>query len=167
MSTRHIMRKIREVLRLKNEQGCSQRQIQAATGLSKGSVGEYLRRAERAGMDWPAVEPLSDAELEARLFKQIGRNEPLGRTSIDFTWVHKELRRTGVTLQQLCIEYQQAAVDAQDGRRPYQYSQFCDLYTVGGAGSICRCGRRIAPARRASSITRARSPRSPTRRRAR
>jgi len=34
----------------------------------------------------------------------------------------------GVTLQQLCVEYQQAAIDANDGRRPYQYSQFCDLY---------------------------------------
>ena len=128
MSTRHTMRKIREVLRLKYEQGCSQRQIQSATGLSKGSVGEYLRRAESAGMTWSTAEPLSDAELEARLFKQIGRNEPPGRTPIDFTWVHKDLRRTGVTLQQLCVEYQQAAVDAHDGRRPYQYSQFCDLY---------------------------------------
>jgi transposase len=128
MATRHTMRKIREVLRLKYEQGRSQRQIQAATGLSKGSVGEYLRRAERAGLTWPTAEPLSDAELETRLFRQIGRNEPPGRTPIDFGWVHKELRRTGVTLQQLCVEYQQAAVDAHDGRRPYQYSQFCDLY---------------------------------------
>jgi transposase len=128
MSTRHTMRKIREVLRLKNEQGCSQRQIQAATGLSKGSVTEYLRRTEKAGLTWPMAEALSEAELEARLFKQIGRNEPAGRTPIDFTWVHKDLRRTGVTLQQLCVEYQQGAVEANDGRRPYQYSQFCDLY---------------------------------------
>lgn len=128
MSMRHTMRKIREVLRLKYEQGCSQRQIQAATGLSKGSVGEYLQRAERAGIHWPTAQALTDGELESRLFKQIGRNEPLGRTPIDFAWVHRELRRTGVTLQQLCVEYQQAAIDAHDGRRPYQYSQFCDLY---------------------------------------
>jgi len=128
MSTRHIMRKIREVLRLKYEQGLSQRQIQAATGLSKGSVGGYLQRAERAGITWPTVEPLTEAELEARLFKQLGRNEPPGRTPIDFAWAHKELRRTGVTLQLLCAEYQQASIDANDGRRPYQYSQFCDLY---------------------------------------
>jgi transposase len=122
------MRKIREVLRLKHEQGCSQRQILAATGLSKGSITDYLRRAERTGIDWPTAATMTDAELEGLLFKQIGRNEPAGRTPIDFAWVHRELRRTGVTLQQLCVEYQQAAVDAADGRRPYQYSQFCDLY---------------------------------------
>lgn len=122
------MRKIREVLRLKHEQRCSQRQILAATGLSKGSITDYLRRAEQAGIDWPKAASMTDADLEGRLFKQIGRNEPAGRTPIDFVWVHRELRRTGVTLQQLCVEYQQAAVDAADGRRPYQYSQFCDLY---------------------------------------
>lgn len=122
------MRKIREVLRLKYEQGCSHRQIQAATGLSKGSVSEYIGRAAKTGIDWPTATSMSDADLEARLFKQVGRNEPAHRAPIDFAWVHRELRRTGVTLQQLCVEYQQAAVDAKDGRRPYQYSQFCDLY---------------------------------------
>jgi len=52
MSKRHSMRKIREVLRLKQEQRCSQREICAATGLSKGSVTGYLRRAVEANVDW-------------------------------------------------------------------------------------------------------------------
>jgi transposase len=128
MSTRHTMRRIREVMRLKYEQSCSQRQIQAATGLSKGSVGEYLRRAEKAGVNWAIAAPLTEVELEARLFQQVGYNEPSGRVPVDFTWVHRELRRTGVTLQLLCVEYQQAVTDGNGGRRPYQYSQFCDLY---------------------------------------
>lgn len=122
------MRKVREVLRLRYERGCSQRQIQASTGLAKGSVCDYLRRAREAGLTWEQARDLSDAEVEARLFKQLGANEPAGRVPIDFEWVHRELRKTGVTLQLLCLEYQEAAVSSCEVQLPYQYSQFCDLY---------------------------------------
>jgi transposase len=44
------------------------------------------------------------------------------RTAPDFGWVHRELRRKGVTLQLLWMEYKQAHPDG------YQYSQFCELY---------------------------------------
>ncbi|SFR18444.1 hypothetical protein SAMN05660706_1593 [Desulfoscipio geothermicus DSM 3669] len=37
-------------------------------------------------------------------------------------WIHRELRRKGVTLQLLWQEYKQNYPDG------YQYSQFCDLY---------------------------------------
>lgn len=124
------MRKIREVLRLKFERGCSQREIQASTGLSKGSVNDYLKRARTAGVSWELARDLSDSELEARLFKAIGRLEPVARVPIDFEWVHRELRKTGVTLQTLCVEYQEAARLCDDSCRPYQYSQFCDLYAA-------------------------------------
>src|SRR5262249_22505146 len=80
------------------------------------------------GLTWEIASSLSDAEVEARLFKQVGRNEPSMRAPIDFEWVHRELRRAGVTLQLLWVEYQQAVVTRGDGARPYQYSQFCDLY---------------------------------------
>jgi transposase len=122
------MRNIREVLRLHHERGCSQRQIQASTGLSKGAVSDYLRRARHAGMTWELARELSDAEVESRLFKVVGRMEPPGRVPVDFEWVHREMRRTGVTLQLLCVEYQETAVASGDDRLPYQYSQFCDLY---------------------------------------
>jgi transposase len=39
-----------------------------------------------------------------------------------------ELRKKGVTLQLLWTEYQEMVVDGSSGQRPYQYSQFCDLY---------------------------------------
>jgi transposase len=124
------MRKVREVLRLKYERACSQRQIQASTGLSKGSVADYLKRAERAGLTWEVAREMSDAEVEARLFKLPGANEPPGRVPIDFNWVHRELKRVGVTLQILCVEYQEAIKRSGDSRLPYQYSQFCDLYSA-------------------------------------
>jgi hypothetical protein len=43
------------------------------------------------------------------------------------------MRRAGVTLQLLWSEYQAVTAERADGARPYQYSQFCDLYRVHGA----------------------------------
>ena len=128
MSERHSMRKIREVLRLKYDRGLSHRQISAAAGISRSSVGEYVERAECAGLTWEVAQKLSDAEAEGRLFVQVGRNEPRTRAPIDFGWVHRDLRRAGVTLQLLWTEYQEAVAQGRSGQRPYQYSQFCDLY---------------------------------------
>ncbi len=125
---RHTMRRIREVLRLKHELGRNHRQISAATGLSKGSVSTYLKRAREAGLTWESAAELSEHELEARLFKEPGRNAPAGRVPVDFDWVHREMRRRGVTLQLLWVEYRDAATDDPQARRPYQYSQFCDRY---------------------------------------
>lgn len=125
---RHAMRKIREVLRLKLEHGCSQREISAATGLSKGAVCAYLRRAREAGVTWDAAQTLDDVQLERQLFTLVGRNLPNPRAPIDMQWVHAELRLPGVTLQQLWNEYCEGARTDLQARRPYQYSQFCDLY---------------------------------------
>lgn len=120
------MRKIREVLRLHFECGCQHRQIAAACSVSPSTVSDYLSRAERAGLSWELAKPLSDAEVESRLFKLIGRSEPSARAPIDYKWVHGELGRVGVTLQLLWGEYLETA--KQSGARPYQYSQFCELY---------------------------------------
>jgi transposase len=125
---RHSMRAIREVLRLRHELGLRFREISAATGLSLGSVSEYLSRAAREGVSWREAAELSNAELERRLFRHVGFNLPAARAPIDFDWIHRELCRTGVTLQLLWVEYQQSVAARGDGARPYGYSQFCDLY---------------------------------------
>jgi transposase len=130
MSERHSMRQIREVLRLKFEAGCSHRKISAAVGLSKGSISDYLQRAEAAGLSWANASELDDAELERRLFRAVGRNGPPSRAPIDFAWVQREMPKTGVTLQQLWLEYQEAVKKADSGARAYQYSQFCDQWAV-------------------------------------
>jgi transposase len=122
------MRRIREVLRLRHECGLQQRLISASVGISKGSVSDYLARAEAVGLTWAQAAVLDEDEVERRLFTQVGRNEPPQRMAIDFEWVHRELRRTGVTLQLLWVEYRDAAARTEHGGKPYQYSQFCDLY---------------------------------------
>jgi transposase len=125
---RHAMRKIREVLRLKYESGLSHRSISASTGMSKGSVSDYLRRAVEAGLTWEIAQGLDDAELEQLLFRDVGRNLPPARAPIDFEWIHRELPRHGVTLLLLWNEYVAAVAGSESGERPYGYSQFCELY---------------------------------------
>lgn len=44
------MRKIREILRLKYENGLSGRQIAKSCHIARSSVGEYLSRARVAGL---------------------------------------------------------------------------------------------------------------------
>jgi transposase len=90
-------------------------------------VSDYLSRAREAGVTWERAKPLDDGEVERLLFRDVGRNEPSARAAIDLAWVHGELRRKGVTLQLLWLEYQESIAKS-GASRPYQYSQFCDLY---------------------------------------
>lgn len=122
------MRKIREVLRLHHECACENRQIALACCISPSTVSEYLHKAERQGLTWELAKGMSEAEVESRLFTHVGRFEPPARVAIDFDWVHREMRRDGVTLQLLWGEYGKAATES--GARPYQYSQFCELYST-------------------------------------
>jgi transposase len=127
MSERLSMRKIREVLRLKFECGRTHRQISASCAIGVATVSDYLQRARERGVDWAAAQELSDTELDARLFGKAQFAPSADRAPIDFEWVHRELRRTGVTLQLLWTEYIEAT-RARGGDEPYQYSQFCERY---------------------------------------
>jgi transposase len=120
------MRKVREVLRLKH-QGRSRAEIAASVGIGDTTVSDYVARAAAAGMTWEVAEPLSDAEVEARLFRRVGQSEPPARAPVDFAWVHRELSRVGVTLQTLWLEYREGAAAAAPFKA-YEYSRFCDLY---------------------------------------
>jgi hypothetical protein len=46
-----------------------------------------------------------DAQLEARLFQRVGDLVGVPRPLPDMAWVHQELKRPGVTLQRLHLEY--------------------------------------------------------------
>jgi transposase len=115
------MRKIREVLRLAFGEGLSRRQVGAVVGLPYTTIAHYLERARRAGLQWPLPDEMDDSQLEARLYIQA---EPAAaaRPLPDWTTVHQELRRKGVTLQLLHLEYKERCPDG------YQYTQFCRLY---------------------------------------
>ena len=116
--------KIEELLRLKFAAGLSNRQIARSCAVSRTTVGEYLRRAEQAGIGWPLPEGMSGERLEQKLFaKGRPRCPRADRPQPDWVEIHRELRCKGVTLMLLWQEYQERYPDT-----GYQYSQFAHLY---------------------------------------
>ncbi len=115
------MRKVKEILRLHFELGLRVRQIARSLSVSHSTVSDLLGRAQAAGLTWPLPEGLDEAALEARLYTAPG-GRPRNPAEPDMEWIHRELRRKGVTLQLLWAEYRQAYPDG------YQYSQFCERY---------------------------------------
>jgi transposase len=100
----------------------SERLIAVTVGISRSTVGEYLRRAAVIGVTWPVPEGMDDGELERRLFTPPTFEEKPARPLPDWTAVHRELKRRGVTLLLLWEEYRAEHADG------YGYSRFCDLY---------------------------------------
>src|SRR5664280_1130495 len=119
---RTAMRKIREILRLALGEGLSRRATGAATGLPYTTVSDHLVRAVKAGLGWPLPDGMDDAQLEARLFAKAESPPSASRPLPDWSTVHRELRRKGMTLQLLHMEYKERQPDG------YQYTQFCRHY---------------------------------------
>ena len=116
------MRKIHTTLRLFFEAGLSIRAIARTLRISPSTVGEYLRRAQVAGLSWPLPEGMDERALEARLFPGAGVPAPARRAMPDWAHVHTERRRKGVTLSLLWQEYK---AEHPDG---IHYSRFCERY---------------------------------------
>jgi transposase len=111
---------IKEVLRLHHSNGLSQKQISKALGCSRGAIAEYLHRAHSAGFSWPLPDELDDAQLERRLFPPVAAGST--RPKPDFSYIHTELKKKGVTLVQLWAEYREEHPDG------YGQTQFCEHY---------------------------------------
>lgn len=107
------------------------------TGLSKGVVSKYVARAGATGLDWSELAGLSEADLAAKLCGKapVVRGE---RAPIDLPWIHRELRRKGVTRLLLWQEYRSAHTD----QPTYQYTQFCQHHQD-YAGSLRRSMRQV------------------------
>jgi len=116
------MRQVKEVLRLKWACGLSDRQIAHSLRISRPTVADYVQRAKDAGLCWPLPEDLDDDVLERRLFKRTVQKPPAKRPLPDWSQVHRELKRKGVTLVLLWQEYKATTPDG------LQYSQFCEAY---------------------------------------
>ena len=129
------MRKITEVLRLKFEARLSHEKIAAATGMSKGAVTNYVRRAVQKGLGWPLAPELDESDLEALLFRQAAPRAHYAQP--DYALIHQELKRKGVTLQLLWEEYQLA-----NAEHAYRYSQFCVHYHE-YRGTLARSMRQV------------------------
>ena len=124
MANRRLsMRKTKEILRLKHELGLSNRQIARSCNVSRRTVAEYIRRAEKIGITWPLPDETDNTSLEEFLF---GKQTPFSgakRSLPDMDYIHRELRRKGVTLRLLWEEYLSENPDG------YKITQFCEYYS--------------------------------------
>lgn len=117
------MRRVREILRYRFEQGLGHKAISVRVGAAPSTVRETLRRAAAAGLTWPLGEDLGDAALESALYHPAGTKTGHRRSpEPDWAVVHREMKRKHVTLQIIWDEY---IAHHRDG---YRYSRFCDLY---------------------------------------
>jgi transposase len=120
---RSAMRQVREILRLTLGEGLSRRRAATSLGLPPTTVNDMVVRALAAELTWPLPEEWDDRELERRLYRPVGGvSVAKRRPDPDWAEVHKELKRKGVTLQLLWVEYKQREPDG------YQYTQFCHRY---------------------------------------
>jgi transposase len=134
------MRRIREILRLKYEAGATERAIARSIGVARSTVALTLERVAAAQLGWPLPVTLTDRVLEATLYASAGRAQgSLGKPDPDWTHVHRELRRPGVTRMLLWEEYRQAEPDG------YGYSRWCELYRA-WEGRLSPTMRQVHPA---------------------
>jgi transposase len=117
------LRKIREILRLKEEAGLSNRSIARACNISNSTVGEYVRRAKAADLHWPLPPEISEEELYRKLFPEEAAAAEKDRPLPDFAYLKEELKKKGVTFRLLWEEYKD-----KHPNNYYQYTQFCEHY---------------------------------------
>jgi len=117
---RSDMRRVKEVLRLAHELGYSLRQIGESVRLGRTTVGDYLARAEAAGVRYEDIAGKGEAEIEALLFRQPDPAE--SRPLPDWAEVAAEMLKPAVTLLLVWREYRDQHADG------YSYSQFRRLY---------------------------------------
>jgi transposase len=115
------MRSVKEVLRQKWVLKKSHREVARSLGISAGAVGNTMTRAAALDLSWEQVKDLGEEALEARLYgpKVTGSAQ---RPLPDPIHIHTELRRPGVTLELLHLEYLEKHPDG------YRYTQFCEHY---------------------------------------
>ncbi|MBY6059823.1 IS21 family transposase, partial [Leisingera daeponensis] len=99
------------------------RQMASSLAIGRTTLQGYLDRAHEAGLSWPLPAEMSDSELERLLYPRTAREAARRASQPDWSYVHRELRRKGVTLSLLWEEYRAAHPDG------YGYSRFCDLYS--------------------------------------
>ena len=96
------MTNYREILRLKNL-GLNHTRIAESMGISRQTTVTVLQRAAEFGLSWPMAAEMSDQELMALLFPP-GSGKANYKMP-DYEYVHKEMAKSGVTLQLLWFEY--------------------------------------------------------------
>ena len=117
------MTNYREILRL-SSLGLNKSQIAQSIGCSRTTVIQVLNIAEEKGVCYPLPTELTDRKLAELLFPS-DKSRP-GYKMPDYEYVHKELQRSGTTLNLLWLEYCEQC--SASNEVPYQLTQFKKHY---------------------------------------
>ena len=112
----------REILRVRWLLRHSVRACANSVGVSTGVVSQTTQRAAQAGLGWEDVEDMDDLALEEALYATAATDERPARPRPDPLSMHQELRRPGVTLELLHLEYLEEHPDG------FRYTSFCEVY---------------------------------------
>ncbi len=119
------MKKIREIIRFREDGGMSDRKIARALNISRPVVAQYIRDFAATGLTYEDIKEMSDSRFLALFEKQRSKKNPKYEEILElFPSFVTELKRTGVTLMLLWKEYQKEHPEG------YGYSQFCYHFQV-------------------------------------
>ena len=122
MATERLaMHQLKEILRQKLVLRRSHREVATAVGVSLGLVSGVMSRAAVLEIGAEDIEGLDEAELEVRFYGRRAAKRA-SRPLPDPAEMHIELKRAGVTLQLLHLEYLDRHPDG------YRYTTYCDAY---------------------------------------
>ena len=117
------MTRYKEVLRLQSL-SFNNSQIADYSGVSRPTVIKVLKTAKECGLSWEAVKDMTDAQISQTLFPD--ENEKPIYKMPDYSYIHRELGKSNVTLNLLWYEYCEQCRST-DGI-PYQLTQFKKYY---------------------------------------
>jgi transposase len=115
------MTNYREIIRL-TSLGFTQRNIMQCCSVAQKTVVKVQHRAKELNLAWPLNESMTDKALDNLMFPKAGKDISTKRLP-DFTYIRKELLRSGVSKKLLWTEYMEEC--RLDGEEPLMYSQFC------------------------------------------
>ena len=119
------MRKITEILRLKFGVGLSMRAVAQSLKIGYGTVANYIKRTEEAGLNWPLPPDIDERSLGRLLFPSTGATAHSGFIDLDYLSIYQELKSPIVTKLLLWQEYRECNPD-----NGFSYAQFCHRYRV-------------------------------------
>ena len=117
------MTNYREILRLKSL-GLNNTQIANGSGCTRPTVIQVLQRAKENGLEYQNIAQMPDTELRRKL-TSISVSKPEYKMP-DYEYVHRELAKSGVTLNLLWLEYCEEC--RKHNALPYQSTQFNKYY---------------------------------------
>ncbi len=119
MNRRKDRMEVRKLLKLRSEEGRSDRSVARMLGISKTTVGNYYQAFLKSELPLAEVLELSDEDIEDLFYKGPIEPERFKTLMEEIPHMEKELGKRGVDKKRLWIEYRE--------RHPggYAYTQFC------------------------------------------